>query len=82
MPNSPQWKSDNFCDDGNNHAGCNYDGGACCGGSEAFCSECECKKPIGLSPQCIACMDELCPEIIYGEWETCIICVFECVPVS
>ena len=24
---SPQWKGDNFCDDDNNNAGCDYDGG-------------------------------------------------------
>ena len=27
---SPQWATDNFCDDENNNAECNWDGGACC----------------------------------------------------
>ena len=27
---SPQWANDQWCDDENNNANCNYDGGACC----------------------------------------------------
>ena len=27
---SPQWAIDKWCDDENNNAGCNFDGGACC----------------------------------------------------
>ena len=27
---SPQWANDQWCDDENNNADCNYDGGACC----------------------------------------------------
>ena len=27
---SPQWANDKWCDDENNNAGCNFDGGACC----------------------------------------------------
>ena len=27
---SPQWANDKWCDDENNNADCNYDGGACC----------------------------------------------------
>ena len=27
---SPQWSNDKWCDDENNHAGCNFDDGACC----------------------------------------------------
>ena len=27
---SPQWSNDKWCDDDNNNAGCNFDGGACC----------------------------------------------------
>ena len=30
---SPQWANDMYCDDENNNASCNYDGGACCGNS-------------------------------------------------
>ena len=25
------WKGDGICDDQNNHGGCNFDGGDCCG---------------------------------------------------
>merc|ERR1712190_529192 len=40
----PNFKGDGFCDDGNNNAGCEFDGGDCCGPnvSEDFCSVCEC----------------------------------------
>ena len=27
---SPQFANDQWCDDENNNAGCNFDGGACC----------------------------------------------------
>ena len=27
---SPQWAEDKWCDDENNNADCNWDGGACC----------------------------------------------------
>ena len=27
---SPQWANDQWCNDENNNANCNYDGGACC----------------------------------------------------
>ena len=27
---SPQYATDQWCDDDNNNAGCNFDGGACC----------------------------------------------------
>ena len=40
----PQWKGDNYCDDENNHPGCEYDGGDCCGDNvnTQYCSACEC----------------------------------------
>ena len=40
----PQWKGDNYCDDENNHPGCEYDGGDCCGDNvnTYYCSACEC----------------------------------------
>merc|ERR1719158_1936634 len=43
----PQWKGDNYCDDGNNNAGCEWDGGDCCGDdvNEQYCSACECLDP-------------------------------------
>jgi len=49
---SPQYANDNFCDDDNNKASCNYDGGACCNhdrwtfkGWDNYCTECKCKEP-------------------------------------
>ena len=40
------WIGDNFCDDVNNNAGCNYDGGDCCGDDvdTTYCIECNCKQ--------------------------------------
>ena len=42
---SDSWLNDGFCDDFNNHATCNYDGGDCCGRSvdKRFCLNCTCK---------------------------------------
>ena len=44
---NPEWKGDGFCDDGNNNAVCNYDGGDCCGDNVNmnYCSECQCLDP-------------------------------------
>merc|ERR1711997_41052 len=46
---SPSWATDQWCDDENNNAECNYDGGACCnntfGGWDTYCTDCECKDP-------------------------------------
>merc|ERR1712032_305326 len=38
------WKGDKNCDDGNNNAGCNWDGGDCCGtkNNYGFCKQCKC----------------------------------------
>merc|ERR1711963_1230214 len=50
---SPQWATDQWCDDENNNEECNWDGGACCfndfGGWDDYCEDCECYecKPIG-----------------------------------
>ena len=43
----PEFKGDGPCDDGNNHEGCEYDGGDCCGSNvhTDFCSECQCLDP-------------------------------------
>ena len=43
----PDWANDLICDDGNNNAACNFDGGACCqenpqDGWDAYCTVCEC----------------------------------------
>ena len=46
---NPSWVNDQYCDDGNNNAGCNWDGGDCCGnevpGWDDYCDECACKEP-------------------------------------
>ena len=44
---NPNWKGDNYCDDGNNNAGCDYDGGDCCGSNvdTTWCNDCECLDP-------------------------------------
>merc|ERR1712062_910596 len=44
---SPHWKGDNYCDDENNNAGCEWDGGDCCGDDvkTQYCSACECLDP-------------------------------------
>lgn len=56
---SPQWVGDDYCDDDNNNAECEYDGGDCCDnnmdGWDTYCSECECKEP-NPAPQ--PCTDE------------------------
>ena len=38
------WKGDGICDDQNNHAGCNFDGGDCCGpdADTDLCTLCQC----------------------------------------
>ena len=42
----PQYNNDDYCDDDNNNAGCNFDGGACCGNlvKKDWCTECKCKE--------------------------------------
>merc|ERR1719483_1681373 len=43
---SPSWAEDQWCDDENNNADCNWDGGACCfndySGYDNYCNDCEC----------------------------------------
>ena len=43
----PLWKGDNSCDDENNNAGCDWDGGDCCGDNvdKQYCTACECLDP-------------------------------------
>ena len=40
---------DGYCDDGNNHCGCNWDGGDCCGNEppvlKDYCDRCACLDP-------------------------------------
>ena len=48
---SPAWANDQWCDDENNNANCNWDGGACCNndfsGWDTYCNACECLDPNG-----------------------------------
>ena len=51
------WISDDFCDDINNNADCQYDGGDCCGSNVdlTFCtgvSACECLDPSEITSTC------------------------------
>ena len=41
-----EWKGDGACDDENNFAGCDFDGGDCCGPNvnDKYCKTCECKE--------------------------------------
>ena len=48
---SEKYKGDGNCDDDNNNAGCEYDGGDCCEKSlgksvdKTYCEECKCLDP-------------------------------------
>ena len=48
----PKYKGDGLCDDTNNNADCNWDGGDCCSQYipdwNKYCFECECFDPNGL----------------------------------
>ena len=43
----PQWQGDGYCDDVNNDADCEFDGGDCCGDdvNTNYCTACECLEP-------------------------------------
>ena len=42
------WVGDGYCDDGNNHKDCNYDGGDCCGPEvdKKYCADCICHEDM------------------------------------
>ena len=47
---NPKYKKDGRCDDENNHCGCGWDGGDCCGSSGdnlqwSYCKKCKCVDP-------------------------------------
>ena len=48
----PKYKGDGLCDDPNNKADCDWDGGDCCSQYipdwNKYCFECECFDPNGL----------------------------------
>ena len=43
----PNYQGDNYCDDENNNANCEYDGGDCCGDNvdTSYCTQCQCLDP-------------------------------------
>ena len=46
----PQFRGDGICDDGNNIAACDFDGGDCCGPNvnTLYCHECKCYNKINV----------------------------------
>ena len=50
VPFSTKRCGNHFCDDGNNHAGCGWDGGDCCGKkvNKKFCKKCKCLDPKAI----------------------------------
>merc|ERR1711862_685233 len=54
---APSYKGDGMCDDGNNHAGCEFDGGDCCSTSvggevqKKYCTVCKCLDPSPKKPK-------------------------------
>ena len=58
-----KWKGDKNCDDENNNAGCDWDGGDCCGANNYdFCKECKCLDCTFVSKgdNCIAAIKGAC----------------------
>ena len=60
----PEWKNDGYCEDENNHCGCDWDGGDCCGydiiGMQMYnCEhqECLCLDPNFVEPDWDSCGD-------------------------
>ena len=53
------WKGDKTCDDDNNNAGCNWDGGDCCGANNYdYCKDCKCRD-CTFSAKKDACTDNI-----------------------
>ena len=48
----PDFQGDGACDDENNNAGCNFDGGDCCGRNvnTDFCTVCQCLETTTPPP--------------------------------
>ena len=48
----PDFQGDGACDDGNNNAGCNFDGGDCClpNVDTSFCTVCQCLETTTPPP--------------------------------
>jgi len=51
------WKGDGICDDQNNHGGCNFDGGDCCGDNvdTDLCTQCQCLEEEAPLPEAVGC---------------------------
>jgi hypothetical protein len=54
------WKGDGVCDDENNHGGCDFDGGDCCGedADTDLCTLCQCLEEEALMPNALGCCFE------------------------
>jgi len=52
----PKYQGDDHCDDGNNKASCDWDGGDCCGPdvNTKYCTDCLCLDPEYKGSRCIA----------------------------
>ena len=56
---------DGYCDDVNNHPGCEYDGGDCCGDvNKEYCTLCECLEEHGMN----SCLFVSLDAFIEGKW--------------
>lgn len=54
----PTYQGDSFCDDGNNKATCDWDGGDCCAKANKYvktdyCDDCTCQDPNHKGSKCI-----------------------------
>ena len=64
----PFWKGDGNCDDMNNNAGCNWDGGDCCGISNyKYCKKCQCLdcEHKAVADECTVNINNACGKIQY-----------------
>merc|ERR1712096_241277 len=63
------WQGDGYCDDGNNNAGCDWDGGDCCGASANYnyCSDCVCLDCTFESGD--ACVDSISGSCQTSSWQ-------------
>merc|ERR1712217_853346 len=65
------YKGDGNCDDENNNAGCDFDGGDCCAKSlggpvkKDYCQECKCLDPNPKAPKPPACGQKK----LQGRWQ-------------
>jgi len=57
----PHYSKDKWCDDENNNAACNFDGGACCGPNviKTYCNICQCHPGGSDSTHADHCTDDI-----------------------